>query len=201
MDTMTANFLANRNIPDVVSLRILDFSRPTSLSKTHKNEVELMGTFKAFKHLSLYCDEMWEEYYKAWNSRRTPGYTHLDEPEPPHIWTLIEHDLVKKDKNTAEYYMKNLKIICESPELLEKVSNYERVMWDYQSKTQKYKRVVRNYPAEETMKDLVSYIECLRTTIEHIEQDERYNESYHQQDEEFLEQMSTHEGYLEWMYG
>ena len=217
MDTMTANFLAERNIPDAISLRILDFSRPTSLPKTHKNELELMGTFKAFKHLSLDCDKKWEEYYKAWNSRRTPGYIHRDEPDPspPHMWTLIEYDLVKNDKIVAEHYMKNLEIIRESPELLEKVSNYERIMWDYQSKTQKYKRDVRNYPAEETMKDLVSYIECLRTCIERIEQAERHQafraqfeseEDYEdylidQQNEEFLEQISTPEGYLEWRYG
>jgi hypothetical protein len=146
-----------------------------------------------------------------------PGYIYPDEddPRPPHIWSLIEHDLVKKDKNAAEHYMKKLEIIRDSPKLLEKVSNYPRVMWDHQSKTRKYKRVVRNYPPEETKMDLVSYIECLRTTIEHIEQNERYqafraqfptDEDYEdylidQENEEFLDQISTHEGYLEWRYG
>ena len=217
MDTMTAKFLAAQDIPDEVSFRILDFSRPTSLPKTHKNELELMGTFKAFKHLSLECDKQWEEYYKAWNKRRMPGYIYPDEdnPNPSDMWFLIKYELVNNDKIIAQHYKKNLEIICESPELLEKVSNYDRVMWDYQSKTRKYKRCVRKYPAEEMMKDLVSYIECLRTCIEHIEQAERHQafraqfeteEDYEdylidQQNEEFLEEISTPEGYMQWMYG
>ena len=217
MDTITSNFLKQSNIPDAVSLRILDFSRPTSIPETYKKEIELMGTFKAFKHLSLDCDKQWGKYYKAWNRRNTPGNIPSDEPDlyPPHMWSLIEHNLIKNDKTTAQHYLHNLEIVRDSPELLEKFSNYERVMWSYRSETNNYERVRKIYRARETMKDLVSYIDCLRTCIDHIERAEHQQafraqfatqEDYEdylidQENQQFLEQISTHEGYMEWRYG
>lgn len=216
MDTMTANFLAKNAIPEAISLRILDFSRPTSLQNPHKNELELMGTFKAFKHLSLECDKQWEEYYKAWNLRNIPSYNHTNEPDvnPEHMWNLIECELVQSDKTIAQHYLKNLIPIKESPELLEKVSNYPRVKWEYQSRDQGYKRTIVNYSARETMKDLVSYIDCLRTCIDRIEQAEQQQsfrlqfstpEDYEdylidEENEQYLEDISTPEGYYDYLY-
>ena len=194
-----SKFLAERNIPDAISN--LDFSRPTSLPKPTKwTRAHGNVRFQApLNWLRQKVGGVLQSLEQSTHAR----IIHRDEPDPspPHMWTLIEYDLVKNDKIVAEHYMKNLEIIRESPELLEKVSNYERIMWDYQSKTQKYKRDVRNYPAEETMKDLVSYIECLRTCIERIEQAERHQafraqfeseEDYEdylidQQNEEFLD--------------
>lgn len=209
--------LKRSGIPDEVYFEILDCARPTSLPITMKNELELMATFQTFKNLSLECDKGWEEYYKAWNRRRKPGYIYPDEDDtiPSHMWNMIEYDLIKGDKDAADHYMKNLEIIKENPEMMEKLSNYERVIWDYQSNTRKYKRTKKNYPARETLKDLVSYIECLQTIIDRIEQAERHREfraqfeteeDYEdylidQQNEEFLEQISTPEGYMEWRYG
>ena len=194
MDTATAKFLSTMKIPDEVSFLILDFSRPTSIPMDHKDEIEMMGTFRTFKNLSHECDKEWEEYYKAWNSRRLPGYRYPDEEEinPPHMWSLIKYEIVQEDKHIAQHYIKNLEMICESHKFLEKVSNYERVVWDYENKTRKYKKVTQIYPAIETMKDLVSYIDCLRTCIENIENIERH--------QEFRNQFETEEEYENAMY-
>ena len=194
MDTATAKFLSTMKIPDEVSFKIMDFSRPTSLPVDYKDEIEMMGTFRTFKNLSNECDREWEEYYKAWNSRRLPGYRYPDEEDisPPHMWNLIKYEIVQEDKNVAQHYIKNLEMICESPELLEKVSNYERVVWDYEFNTCKYKKVTQIYPAMETMKDLVSYIDCLRTCIENIEKAESH--------QKFRDQFETEEEYENALY-
>ena len=209
--------LKRSGIPDDVYFEILECARPTSLPITMKNELELMATFQTFKNLSLECDKGWEEYYKAWNRRRKPGYIYPDEDDtiPSHMWNMIEYDLIKGDKDAADHYMKNLAIIKENPEMMEKLSNYERVIWNYKHDTGRYERARTIYRARETLKDLVSYIECLQTIIDRVEQAERQREfraqfeteeDYEdylidQENEEFLEQISTPEGYMEWLYG
>ena len=209
--------LKRSGIPDDVYFEILECVRPTSLPEFMKNELELMATFQTFKNLSLECDKGWEEYYKAWNRRRKPGYIYPDEddPTPSHMWSMIEYDLIKGDKDAADHYMKNLTIIKENPEMMEKLSNYERVIWNYKHDTGRYERARTIYRARETLKDLVSYIECLQAIIDRVEQAERHREfraqfeteeDYEdylidQENEEFLEQISTPEGYMEWRYG
>ena len=59
-------------------------------------------------------------------------------PNPPHMWSLIEQDLVQWDKATAQHYLDNLIEIIESPELLEKVSGYTRVMFGLYIPQQRY---------------------------------------------------------------
>ena len=91
------------------------------------------------------------------------------------MWSYIEYDLVKGDKECAQHFLENLAAIRDSEYLLEKVSNYERVVWEYQGMpSRKYIRKIVNYPAIETKKDLISYIDCLNTTIERIKQIDAY---------------------------
>ena len=178
MDSCVFTLMQSAGIPDAIHNNVIDFAKPDKLDGDLKNELELMGTFMTFKKLSLECDKEWELYYKAWNARQRPGFVAQgeDDPNPAHIWSYIEWDLVKGDKECAQRFLENLAIIRDSDYLLEKVSNYERVVWEYQGMpSRKYVKTVVKYPAIETKKDIISYIECLHTIIEKAKQVEAYN--------------------------
>jgi hypothetical protein len=178
MDSCIFTLMQSAGIPEAIHNNVIEFAKPDKLDGDLKKELELMGTFMIFKKLALECDREWESYYKAWNKRRLPGYIYPDEddPNPAHIWSYIEGDLVKGDKDSAQHFLENLAIIRDSDYLLEKVSNYERVVWEYQGRpSRKYVRTVVKYTAIETKKDLISYIDCLQTIIEKAKQVEAYN--------------------------
>ena len=178
MDSHVFASMRSAGIPCEIHTTVIDFAKPDKLNGDLKKELELMGTFMAFKKLALECDREWELYYKAWNARQNPGFVAHgeDDSDPAHIWTYIECDLVKGDKECAQHFLKNLAMIRDSDYLLEKVSNYERVVWEYQGMpSRKYVKNIVKYPAIETKKDLISYIDCLQTIIERIKQIEAYD--------------------------
>ena len=163
--------LSNAGLPEMVQLNIVEYSRPTRMATALKKELELMATVNVFKNLREECDRGWVLYYKAWNKRRLPGYIYPgeDDPNPPHMWSLIEQDLVQWDKATAQHYLDNLTEIIESPELLEKVSGYTRDVWNFTYPQQRYVEGVEVMTAEELKKDYISYTECLRVIVERLE--------------------------------
>ena len=160
--------LANAGIPSNVQLDIVEYARPTHLDNQVKDELELMASYNVFKHLNQECDRRWEPYYKHWNKRQTPGYVHRGErePAPTHMWTLIEYDLVKGSKEIAQHYHAKLREIIESPELLEKLGNFQKQHWEYQGMpTLLYVEKTITVTPRELMKDLVSWADCLQTIV------------------------------------
>ena len=163
--------LSNAGLPEMVQLNIVEDSRPTRMASALKKELELMATFNVFKNLREECDRGWVVYYKAWNKRRQPGYIFPGEedPNPPHMWSLIEQELVQWDKESAQHYLDNLTEIIESPELLEKVSGYTREIWIYTNPEHRYVKGQEVVTAEEMKKDLISNADCLRNIVERLE--------------------------------
>ena len=210
--------LANAGIPSNVQLDIVEYARPTHLDNQVKDELELMASYNVFKMLRQECDRLWEPYYKHWNHQHSPGNVHQGErePNPPHMWGLIEDDLVNGNKELAQHYILKLREIINSPELLEKLGNFQKQHWEYQGMPSLlYVEKTITVTPRELMKDLVSWADCLQTIVDRIERAEAHqafratfetDEDYEdylidQQNEEFLEQISTHEGYMEWRYG
>lgn len=210
--------LANAGIPSNVQIDIVEYARPTHLDNQVKDELELMASYNVFKHLSQECDRRWEPYYKHWNKRQAPGYVHRGErePAPTDMWRLIENDLVKGNKELAQHYHAKLREIIESPELLEKLGNFQKQHWEYQGPSSRlYVEKTIIVTPRELMKDLVSWVDCLQTIVDRAEQaearqafratfetDEDYeNYLIDEQNEEFLEEISTPEGYFAWLYG
>lgn len=180
--------LSNAGLPETVQLNIVEYSHPTRMASPMKKELELMATFNVFKNLRKECDRGWALYYKAWNKRRQPGYIYPGEedPNPPHMWSLIEQDLVKWDKESAQHYLDNLTEIIESPDLLEKVSGYTREIWIYTNPEHRYVKGKQVVTAEELKKDLISDTECLRVIVERMrefEAHQTYRESFATEEE------------------
>ena len=163
------------NLPVGIQINIYEYARPTKLDSSLKREVELYGTLETFQQTHKKCDKKWEAYYKYWNLRGTPGFVYNieDEPKPSCMWTYIEKYLVKYDKNIAQHYLNNLKAILEDENMMNKVSNYDRIEWTYfGGTTQKYEKVKKMYTAHRLKKDLTSYIECLKGVIKKAEIEE-----------------------------
>ena len=210
--------LANAGIPSNVQINIIEYARPTHLDNQVKDELELIASYTVFKHLMQECDRLWVDYYKDWNRRNIPDYVYQGEasPDPPHVWSLIKNDLIDNNKELAHHYILKLHEIINSSELLEKLGNYQKQHWEYQGMpTRLYVEKTITVTPRELMKDLISWSECLQTIVDRIERDEANQEfratfeteedyeNYfiYQQNEEFMEQISTMEGYMEWMYG
>ena len=131
MDSCVFTLMQSAGIPEAIHNNVIDFAKPDKLDGDLKKELELMGTFMIFKKLSLECDKEWELYYKAWNSRQRPGlWLRVKMTQILHIWS-ISSGTVKGDKSAA-FPGKS----CNYPRLglfAGKVSNYERVVWEYQA--------------------------------------------------------------------
>ena len=208
MDSRVFAIMQSAGIPDDVHTKVIDFAKPDKLNGDLKKELELMGTYRTFKNLAMECNREWELYYKAWNARQQPGFVahgeENDNSNPASMWTYIEWDLVKGDKVCAQHFLKNLAAIRDSDHLLEKVSNYQQVIWEYQGMpSRKYTRKVVTYPALETKKDLISYIDCLQTVIDRAEvmeaqaahramfdSEEEYQWALAEEEEEYLVSLS-----------
>ena len=209
--TAISKVLGSYSFPEIVEEAVIGFAKPHKLSNCLTDEIKHYGTYSVIQLLRQKCETGWKTYCEEWNNFETSG---IDPLPPTTIWDLIMEHVQNWNKADIEEMKHTVQEIMANPKIQKKEVGKKVEKMEYQSNTQKYKLVEKNYTKFDFDADLTAIIHGLDDFIRSTEIQEAQSafraqfeseedfENYliDQENEQFLEQISTTEGYYEWRY-